>query len=179
MELGNIELRTFLHEITSGAERRSPQEHEELIAKIAYRIPHSIRPGQRRVCRDVRTWRFNCHAYTFGLTECEAFWQLQEVNDDAWPHSTFIESLLPTFQLVRGDAGGENVVLYRNESGQLKHSGIARGGLVHSKWGDGNTWAHGLYEVPISYGSIVDRFTRPSVAGILAAYLRFFEATGR
>ena len=164
---GDSELREFLKELTSGPIKRPYKEHERIISE---RPDHSIQVVQLGNPRYVRTWRFNCHADSFGLTTREEFWALQETNIEGWADSRFVALMLPTLQ-PNANPNLEHLVVYFDEGHHILHSGIGVGDRVVSKWGDGNTYLHSLYETPASYGSSVRRYQRPPVDTALRTYL--------
>ncbi len=138
---------------------------------------HRIRAVSPVNLDDVRSWRFNCHAFTFGLWKQELFWQLQESHPQAWPDGNFVtQYLLPRMTAVVGRDWRKAAIVLYYEGDQLKHSGLRQGRLVQSKWGDCHIWEHGVLEVPLSYGQRVVYYRLPDAQLAMSAYEQFAAA---
>lgn len=172
-----MDLREALLDITKRFTGHSVGDQLHAVDELRTSRPHQIRAIRAVDLDDLRSWRFNCHAFTFGLWREDLFWNLQETHPDVWPDDTFVTGhLLPRMSVATAeDAVDSPVVLYYQES-QLKHSGLRRGDLVHSKWGDCHTWEHGVMEVPISYGARVVYYREPPVEVVVEAYVQFAAA---
>lgn len=170
-------LREALLDLTRQYTGLAVGEQLAAVQTLAEMCPHGIRAIRTVDLDDVRSWRFNCHAFTFGLWQRDAFWALQDTHPDAWPDGSFVAHyLLPVMSSVPpGEMLDEVVTLYY-EGDQLKHSGLQRGGRVRSKWGDCHTWEHGLFEVPASYGERVAHYVVPDADVAVDAYIRFATA---
>lgn len=167
-------LRQSLLDVTERYTGRAVGEQLAAVRRLGIKHQHSINAIRVVDLVDVRSWRYNCHAFTFGLWSQDVFWELQETHPNAWPNGPFVvEHLLPLMsQVTSGRIAGEAAALYFR-GGDLKHSGLNRGGVVQSKWGDCHTWEHGLFEVPSSYGDRIQLYHVPEVDVVVDAYVRF------
>jgi hypothetical protein len=68
----------------------------------------------------------------------------------------FVLRLIERGILARDDAG--DIVIYFRDRLPM-HAGLCIGRRIRSKWGIGNLWEHGLWEVPSSYGDTAERYT--------------------
>lgn len=170
----SAQLRRALLEITERFTGYSVGAQLVAVENLKRTHPHRIRAIRSVDLNNVRTWRFNCHAFTFGLWKHELFWQLRESHPKAWPDGTFvIDHLLPQMSAVAPRDWREGAVVLYYEGDRLKHSGLRQGRLVHSKWGDCHTWEHGLLEVPLSYGQRVLYYEAPTAQLVISAYVQF------
>jgi len=172
-----VTLRRALLDITRQYTGLAVGEQVGAVRTLAEMSPHGIWAVRTVDLDDVRSWRFNCHAFTFGLWRQEASWKLQDTHPDAWPDGSFVvRHLLPVMSPVRpGDMPDEVAILYY-EGDQLRHSGLQRGERVRSKWGDSHTWEHGLFEVPASYGERVAHYVVPPSDIVVDAFVHFAKA---
>ena len=137
------------------------------VAKItALRVsnPHSIMVLEKARLGSRRTFAFNCHAFTFGLSKVDECWSADE---DLSPDGTFIMAKVIPMMEERPEGG---IVLYF-EGDRITHSGRINRGVVISKWGAGHTWQHALWEVPTCYGSSVAYYQEPAAGAVKMAYL--------
>lgn len=170
-------LREALLDITKQYTGLAVGEQVAAVRTLSETCPHRIRAIRTVDLDNVRSWRFNCHAFTLGLWQQDTFWELQDTHPDAWPDSSFVvRYLLPLMSSVPfGDVPGEVAIFYY-ERDELKHSGLGNGRSVQSKWGDCHTWEHGLFEVPASYGERVACYLVPPIEVVVDAYVRFAAA---
>lgn len=171
------ELRTKLEEMTKRFTGLVITHQVQVVENIKQEYPHRIAVRSMADPRSLRTWRFNCHAFTFGLWQQEAFWHLQTSCPDCWPDGAFVTNyLLPGMcQISETDIRAGNLVLYF-DSERLTHSGVVYDDLIRSKWGDGHVWEHALFEVPKSYGERAEYYTAPPNNLALDAYVKFAGA---
>lgn len=174
---GGQELRSALQEITEDWTAELVGEQVAAVSRLGLTLHHSVKVVRPVDLKDVRSWRFNCHAFAFGLSTQDVFCDLQVSHPNAWPDSGFVVNhLLPLTQSVEPEIeAGTGLVLYWRHD-QLKHSGITEGTTVRSKWGDCHTWEHGLMEVPASYGDRVAYHRAPARDMVSDAYVRFAGA---
>jgi len=153
-----------------GAQQREVQD-------LKRRYRHRITVDQVADPADARTCVFNCHAYAFGLHDCDDFWRLRDVGCQKWPDGDFVRDwLFPSLQAVRrDDANDEDIVLYVSGR-QIKHSGKVVGRLIRSKWGTGHVWRHNVWEIPICFGFNVGYYRRPALDDVVRAFLEFAQA---
>ena len=126
--------------------------------------PHSILISDKVRLGYPRTFAFNCHAFTFGLSKMEECWAARE---DLCPNGAFVLAhLLPMMeQHTEG-----NIAVYF-DGDRVTHSGRINNGTVISKWGTAHTWQHGVWEVPTSYGSRVECYLAPAADWLKKTYL--------
>lgn len=135
--------------------------HSELLAALTRDNPHtitvldSINPIRRYTCL--------MHALDFvEKPEYEAItrYGFQRV----FAGGDFAHWLLERGLLVEvavSEAREGDIVIYFAENGRFKHAGLHMSdGSVTSKWGIGQLYKHGLFEVPESYGTRVRFFTK-------------------
>lgn len=79
------------------------------------------------------------------------------LNDANCHRATFGESKRTTIKVVSTPCDGD-VVLYRDASGKVVHSGVMVGGLVRSKWGNGPVVLHSIEDCFYNHGDV--RFYR-------------------
>ena len=156
----NFELRRKLQEITDTCTEDKIGEQLQLITELSADYPHSITLLEQKEPGDPNSLRFNCHEYAFGLRGSEKVETISSWYTDIFPDAGFV-TLLITRVLTEKSEGnlqtGDLVVYFSD--GKVAHSGIYVDGKVRSKWGGGHLWEHGLYEVPLSYGSEPRFFT--------------------
>lgn len=110
-----------------------------------------------------RTFAFNCHAFTFGLSKMEECWA---AGDDIYPNGAFVTAnVLP---IMKQHVDGSIAVYF--DADRVTHSGRINNGTVISKWGTAHTWQHALWEVPTSYGSR-EYYQAPNPELVKNAYL--------
>ena len=137
-------------------ETLAPDFHENRLAEIATVIPHgiSILPAPCDPLDDC-----NCVMYAMGLVgmiEDPSGRPFGKFYADTVYLSFLIESgaLTPT-----EDVEGALAVWY--SGGTVTHVGIVQmPGRMASKWGIGQLYEHGLFEIPMSYGNEI-RFFEP------------------
>lgn len=163
--VNNSELRRRLQEITCTPAKRdvTPDQLEQMIAKLASTHPHSI----RRLPDEAQGYR--CFVYAFELVESLkyrliAFADEAEGRDVFYAGPGFARFLMKTGtlpEISHGNARRGDVVIYLDDDGAPKHAGkiASEDKRVKSKWGGGLFLEHGLWEVPESYGNTV-RFYR-------------------
>lgn len=54
-------------------------------------------------------------------------------------------------EIAPNDVPDGDILIYSNEQ-EIVHTGVAAGDRVVSKWGIGQLWSHGAWEVPFKYG---------------------------
>lgn len=104
--------------------------------------------------------RYNCFAYALGIYARQDYQELADktaLREAALVDAAFVSSLLEAGLLAgRGsnDVNVGDIVLYSDKT-KLQHAAlvVTNDGLCRSKWGPGELYEHGLWEVPLSYGS--------------------------
>lgn len=109
--------------------------------------------------------KFNCIAYALGIFSLDGYLSIEGLKlNTARP--AFLEyiarkELVPSKNVSEGD-----IVSYKNGD-TVKHAGIVqkwerRRRVIISKWGGNLIHTHGLWEVPPSYGAVVEFYAAPS-----------------
>ena len=175
--MSDAELRHRLYEITELYTGWEVHLQLAAIEELRVEMPHSVVLAQEAVLGEPRTYDFNCHAFSFGLYQQEAFWALRESRHDVLPTGQFVcERVLPAMSEIRlGVARDHDLVLYFDGE-ELKHSGVVIDQGVESKWGTAHRWRHAALEVPLSFGDTLRCFRAPDAAAVVAAYLEFAGA---
>lgn len=166
------ELRAALEDMTKRFTGLAIGHQVQVVETLRRHYQHRIRVVSLADPSNLKTWRFNCHAFTFGLWQQELFWHLQDSHPDAWPDGGFVTNRLrPAMRRVYDtELQAGNIALYF-DSDRLTHSGIVRANVICSKWGDGHVWDHGALEVPKSYGARTEYYNAPPDDCALNAYL--------
>jgi hypothetical protein len=147
--------------------------------KLQEQYRHTI-----RIIPADREWlnTFNCYAFALGIVDRERYKILFEMHDKkiALANSRFISLLLAQGELVEtGPQKPEidNLVLYFRGS-HVTHAGVVitdDPAMIRSKWGAGELYEHGLWEVPCSYGDGVKFIRAPlpeRIMELLEGHLR-------
>jgi hypothetical protein len=170
-------LRQKLWQITDDPTRYGAGAQPDGVESLREQYPHSIKCLQPRFGYQRRTWDFNCHAFSLGLSSADEFWALRPQEDKLLPESDFVEELIQAGSLTartQANFREGDVLVYYFES-QIVHSGILVGELVHSKWGNGHLWEHKTPEVPAAYGEHVAAFELPCSEEILPRFREYIE----
>lgn len=125
---------------------------------------------------------YNCFAYAFGLADHPDFKALVlKTGKTAVMNSAFAAAELARTDMVeitQQEAQPNDIVAYFSE-GVLKHaariSNISAVPFLRSKWGPGELHAHGLEEVPWTYGEQMRFFRSPDPEIVLD---RLYAAEG-
>jgi hypothetical protein len=76
-------------------------------------------------------------------------------------------------------AAQEGETLFYFREGKFKHAGLwRRNRRVLSKWGVGHLYDHGLFEVPMSYGTDISFYKRQSYKDVFELFRQFAEEEG-
>lgn len=145
------EFRNRLEEATTGI----PTRHPDLIATLKEVYSHKIDIQGNPNFIDTRT---DCFLYIFrdkiAADIVNVFEALVEDNPDLFERigERFISEGF--ISLHEGRKPDDQIVVYFDHK-DIKHFGKLVGDRVVSKWGRGLVWKHGLFEVPLSYGTRV------------------------
>lgn len=162
-------LRTRLQELTSGP-AASLDEMPDLIAELAKEIPHSIELVRNPPPLSIS--RYNCFEFAFGLAGDPRVHVLSENLSHACCNSEFAASLARSLLAPVAPPSTGDLILYHYDQ-QITHAGVMTDGLIISKWGIGQLWRHGIFEVPAQYGSAVSFHRAPASADVLNHFLEF------
>lgn len=174
---GNRALRQALDVATEVA--GTPASYAHKIERLRVIFGHSIEIE----LGDVTALRkYNCHAFTFGISEDARFLALVETNSNsALLNSTLVLSF-ENQGILTGIASSDieigNIVVY-SADGQITHTGIVSETLptltVRSKWGPNEIHRHPLWEVPKSYGDNVRYFKALDIELTLKALMQKYS----
>jgi len=125
---------------------------------------------------------YNCFAYAFGLADHPDFEALVlKTGKTAVMNSAFAAAELARadiIEMTQREAQPNDIVAYFSED-VLKHAGkifsVSAAPILRSKWGPGELHAHGLEEVPWSYGERIRFFQSPDPKPVLD---RLYAAEG-
>ena len=174
----NLQLRKKIQEITDTYTGEKIGAQPRLIAELAAAYPHSITLLEEKKAGDPHSLQFNCHEYAFGLRDSKKVKRISLLYEDIFPDGHFVSWLIANAltETSKGKLQQGDVVVYFSKS-EATHSGLWVDGKIRSKWGGCHLWEHGLYEIPISYGSRL-RFFQALPSKVSAEeFLRF--AKGR
>lgn len=139
-------MRTRLSEITNGV--LDVTQHEELIGQLRRDYPHSIDVIPSFLDEPLED--YNCAMYALDLVarlevSCKPFGQF-------YADTKFLTALI-SVRLVPAIEPVGNIVVWSDQD-VVKHTGlVVAENRAASKWGCGNLYEHGMFEVPHSYGS--------------------------
>jgi hypothetical protein len=144
----------FRHELDAAMSIAEPPEYVSRLDKLQERFKHTVSV----ISDQLRT--FNCYAYALDIWQHPDFIELVEATGKtAIVNSGFIEAEIARggFTEIALEAATVGDILIYFGDGTPKHAGkIATVGavkVIHSKWGPSETHAHGIWEVPQSYGN--------------------------
>jgi hypothetical protein len=164
-------LRARLQQITDElvAERRDEQVNaiEALQREFAHSITLVERADPNR--------RFNCYQFAFDLQVLPGpVALLCQLYDFVYPGRRFVRHLADTHleRIGRDDACHGDIVVWA-QGDFIKHAGKIAGTGSVSKWGEGHTWSHGLFEVPWGYGSDLTFYRAIPPDAALRAFVEF------
>lgn len=143
------DLRTALEEMTHDG--TDIETYPAKLLEMANVFPHTIR--QLQAPFDEPLGEFNCVMYALCLTarlehSCSPLGRF-------YADTAFLDRLIEGKHLIPCLQKTGAIVVWRSE-GRTKHVGVvAEIGRANSKWGIGFLFEHGLFEVPLGYGSDV------------------------
>ncbi len=166
-------LRNALDQILQ--EYKTTAEQAAALEEIRSAYPHSIRPGTLAdFCelRDGETPEYDCFAFALDLIDCQERIAAREYAPrkigpiqrpgiaDALPGPNFLQFLQLPNQTSLQSCHDYDLVVYYDKFGNAQHAGKIVAGTIVSKWGmKGALWQHGLWEVPSSYGTVVQFYS--------------------
>ena len=124
--------------------------HPSRLAEISLAVPHSI-AVQPAPCGEPLE-DFNCVMYALDLVGM--------INDSSgrpfgkfYADTPFLSYLIGSGRLAP-TAESKGALAVWSDNGHVKHVGvITNAGRAASKWGIGNLYEHGVFEIPKSYGN--------------------------
>jgi hypothetical protein len=127
--------------------------------------------------------RYTCLMYVFDFAEKAEYAAIATYERGLiYAAGAFAHWLLDNGVLVEVipcDAGDGDLIFYFGDDERFKHAGLhLTNGRVHSKWGIGHLYQHGLFEVPESYGNKVRFFRMFSYDEAFGYFMRFAEDQG-
>jgi hypothetical protein len=161
---GNEALRQALDVQSTGF----PIQRAKMLADLGNQYGHSITTEQPTIPLD----QFNCFAYAFGITRHPQYQDLvNATKSSAAFNSGEIKCQLGDGELTivdEADAKEGDAVIYLS-GGRVTHAGqiLSQPGRISSKWGANELHAHGLWEVPASYGDDVLYVKAPDAGRII------------
>jgi len=147
-----LELRQALDKISND---ENINKHYPKIKNIRKKYKHKIDLIDRPPC-----WpnNYNCYEYCLSVHNNQKYIgtdglksKLCSIGDnDIFINSEFIQYLIDKKILIKDTKGP--IVIYFSDK-KVKHGGILKNSHVVSKWGKGNLYEHGIFEIPEQYGN--------------------------
>lgn len=178
--LNNLDLRKRLQEITDTYVEGKSGEQPRLVSDLAKIHPHSIRLLELKDPENPKSLRFNCHEYAFGLRNSSKVEKISFTYQDIFPGPDYVTWLIARVltEINFREVQNEDVIIYFSASG-VTHSGIWRDMKITSKWGECHLWEHGVYEVPLCYGSDLLFFKAFRVEKCEESFIRYAKLKGQ
>lgn len=129
--------------------------HIPYIEDLRPRYGHTIHLAEKLTDGRRRVGQFNCYMYALGVRTSETVIRILN-EQSAWMKfgKEFLTIVRGTLTRVTEPSVGD-LVLYSDPTG-LQHAGKWNSDSVLSKWGLGHVWRHGVFELPASYGDVVE-----------------------
>ena len=127
--------------------------------------------------------RFTCLVHALDFTEKPAYLKVASMRGiNVFAGKDFAVWLLNTNSLtvlISPSAAERSIVIYFDDAGSFAHIGIVTSsGRVQSKWGTLGLYEHGLYEVPLEYGSNVKYFAQLAYVDGIRLFHQFAVSLG-
>ena len=143
----NLDLRSKISELTA---QTIPTKHKNSIEGLKNKFQHNITLISNPNIIDATG---DCFLYVMKMVlGNDDYRKLKEAVQKTKNFTGLINNGF--LSLHEGFNSGDRVVVYF-DGGEVTHFGLIDSGKVKSKWGSGLIWKHELYEVPITYGNIV------------------------
>jgi len=167
----NTALRKRLQELTTRS-RDSLAELPALVLELATEIPHSVELAPNPPLLPIAD--YNCIEFALGLAGHPQVHLLSNLLPSTSCNTEFA-SLLASGHLTETEVPSVGDLILYCDTKRITHAGIVSGSRITSKWGFGQLWLHGVFEVPAQYGDTV-RFYRPlPPLDALAHLIEFFR----
>lgn len=152
--------------------------HPALLRRLSRYCPNSIRV----LSSPWPVYRYNCLMYALHFAERPEYITIAGYGDGrAFAGADFAHWLLDRRYLLPSSSAPAtegDLVFYFNAD-RFRHAGIRRAdGRIESKWGVGQLYEHGPFEVPDCYGDALCGYCRPTPAAAFAAFAEFAAAQG-
>jgi hypothetical protein len=127
--------------------------------------------------------RYTCFVHVFGFTEKPEYVAIARWGfNGQFAGPEFAHWMIDHQELKEvseAEAQPGDMVMYFNDEGRLKHTGIYLGvNRVESKWGKGHLFEHDLFAVPESYGTTVKYFRKIPGEDVLESFKQFAREKG-
>jgi hypothetical protein len=169
-------LRRRLQELT---EINDVSQHADLLAALGQQHPNSI----KIVDSTNPLERYTCLMHVLGFDGVPEYESIASRGFNVvyagsrFAHWLIDNGLLEEIPVSKADQG--DLIFYFDTGGRFKHAGvIASNSRVVSKWGTGNLYEHGLYEVPDNYGDDVRCFKKMEYEKSLEHFVNFAKHHG-
>lgn len=169
------ELRIQLNEITQILD---VSQHLSKIEMLRKRFGHTIVLREESVAVD----EYTCAVHAFDLTKDPTYDQIRSFGlRRTFAGAEFVEFLLNETLLNEKSCAARaagDLLIYLDQ-GKFGHAGkLVAANLVASKWGTGQLWEHGIWEVPIDYGFELKIFQTLAPGEGLALFIEFAKSKG-
>ncbi len=167
-------LRLRLREITENA---PADDHPRLIEDLRRVHARTI----ELVVARARIERYTCAVHALDLIENREYekivWAAQ--GDVVFASTGFVQRLIDRELLVKADLPGPGRLVVYRDGDLVTHIGKTLSPeRVESKWGIGQRWRHGLWEVPSQYGCDVEFFDAIDTDTVLDEMVEFAKENG-
>lgn len=172
-------LREELQRITDSYINDRVGEQIEQVANLSLKYPHSISVVQKAIPDKQETFRFNCYQHSFGLINVESVIRIMKDHGSVYPGREFVQFLIDTrLQEVSIEQAQDGDHVVYAAGSQIQHAGKVTEEAIESKWGLMHIWRHGVYEVPLRYGSTVRFFGHISQDMAVQGFLDYARKRG-
>jgi hypothetical protein len=167
------DLRRRLHTIT---ENKNPPTHRQLISDLGNEFEHSIAV----VDGPAPDIRYNCVQHALHLIEDPEYVAIVNAAPaDIFASPLFVQRLIEHGNLVDVGAPLQSALVVYFEGDAVMHIGRMLSEVcVESKWGTGHLYHHGIFEVPINYGSVTRFFEPVTRDFVLDRYVEYAKENG-
>ena len=150
----------------------------ERLARISEAVEHTI-----TIVELEPSPNYNCFTFALGLHESRKHFRIQwyttrVTREEVFTNADFVTYLLLSGALQPSDTGN-GLILYFDAEGSPMHAGGIRNGRVRSKWGTGCLVEHGIWEVPMEYGTTFAIYEAPDRQCMEEEFVRWAASVRR
>lgn len=165
-------LRDHLDQITTIGDAT---KHRGKIIALAYLHPHSI----EYLHSDHPIERYTCIVHALNFIAYEPYENIAKIRLGVFAGSAFLKYLLEEELLEESLSPQAGDMIFYSDDHQITHAGVCIGGnTIESKWGEGNLWRHGLWEVPALYGNNIQYYSSLPREEMIEYFIDFAETKG-
>ena len=150
--------------------------HRRAIEELKKRFPHTIEL-QPPFISGLFKEEYTCYMYALNMLENQELYDYYFQRRRKATRSRrgdyflveFIQYLVDDARLLPAEDG---IILYF-DAGRPVHAGKKSGEYVVSKWGNGNLWKHGIFEVPAVYGTTFKAYQEFSPEEVKKVFIEY------